>query len=694
MRAALGQAALLVLLLQLSVGQAADDPPSGKPAKHQITVDDYFTLGMLGEVAISPDGTQVAYTEGRWQESTNDRKSDIWIVPANGGSSTRLTQERGNYSSLRWSPDGKSLYFTHSRKGPGDNKQPPFDGSTQVWRLTRGEREPTAITRVAGGVNGFDLARAGDWLIYTTSSDADDGDWSKLRDQFSGLKYGTRKRTKTQVFRLDLGNWRTTRLVELSRAVDDFALSPDGQKLAAITGSDGEVITLEGQSKLTIVNLNDGAMTDLPDDLWRKQAPSPYGRIQGVKWSADSKALAFAVGFDGYPGELFVAVWQDAKPPQIKKIARPGDVSLHGGVDGGIQMQWRGDSRDLCFLGDDRSRVRIYCVENATGNAAAAKSLTPDEVVVDAFAWDQAGKAAAAIIGSPGRMHDVHLLEGSKATRLTNIHAHTREWSLPRISVVRWMGAKGKPVEGVLELPPDYVAGKPLPLIVNLHGGPTAAWPCSMLFGFSGSVLFAGNGYAYFSPNYRGSTGYGDAFLTELVGHENEIELEDIQKGVDYLIAEKVADKDNLGVAGWSNGGYLTNCLISKTSRFRAASSGAGIADVIFEWGGNDEPAYPMVLKGGPPWKVPDEYRRTSPIFDFGKVTTPTIFHVGEEDLRCPKAHCQMAHRALKEYLGVDTELVIYPGEAHGPVKYASRKAKLTWDLAWFDHYLKRKPKP
>jgi len=181
--------------------------------------------------------------------------------------------------------------------------------------------------------------------------------------------------------------------------------------------------------------------------------------------------------------------------------------------------------------------------------------------------------------------------------------------------------------------------------------------------------------------------------MTDLVGRENEIELEDILSGVDKLIADGIADPERIAVAGWSNGGYLTNCLIAKTDRFKAASSGAGIVDVTMEWGTNDEPAFPMNFNRGTPWEVPESYRRASPIFKFGKVRTPTLFHVGENDLRCPRGQTDTAHRALKEFLNVETELLVYPGEEHGLDSYSNCRAKLTWELAWFDHFVKGKPK-
>lgn len=661
--------------------------------KHVVVVDDHFTLGILNDISISPNGEWIAYTEGRWQESTNDRKSDIWLVAANGGSPRCLTFDRAGYDTLRWSPDGKFLYFACQLKRASETS-PPYDGSRQVWRLAVNGTELLPVTRVSDGIDGYDLAANGNWLIYTTSGEEDQGEWAKLRAKFPKIKYGSRKAAQTAINKIDLVNWRTTEITKYSGAVDDFSISPDGMRLAMITAPDGAVITMEGQSKATILDLADGQATDLPHEQWAKHLTSPYGRLSEPRWASDSKALAFAVGFDAYPSEIFVATWDGKPEPQISKVKRPGRVSLHGGVDGGTLLQWRGDSRDLCFLGDDHARVRIYCVKEAHNEKAEPKEITSGDVVIERFVWDRAGKRAAAIYGTPDKMNEVYTFSEHAWKQVTTINAHAHSWALPKISIAKWKSTDGVWIEGILELPADHKPGTPLPMIVNLHGGPTSAWPYNMVSGYMGSVLFASQGYAFFSPNYRGSTGYGDKFITDLIRHENEIEVQDILSGIDKLIEDGIADKDHLAVAGWSNGGYLTNCLIAKTDRFKAASSGAGIIDMTMEWGISDEPAFPSVFTDGAPWNCPDGYRRVSPIYGFCDVKTPTLFHVGENDRRCPKGHSEMAFRALKEFVKVDTELLTYPGEQHGLSSLGSRRAKLAWELAWFDHYLKGRPKP
>jgi dipeptidyl aminopeptidase/acylaminoacyl peptidase len=282
----------------------------------------------------------------------------------------------------------------------------------------------------------------------------------------------------------------------------------------------------------------------------------------------------------------------------------------------------------------------------------------------------------------------------SRASKLIlDPNPYTATWKLPSVQHITWKAPDGTEVGGVLELPHGYKKGDKLPLVVAIHGGPTTSTKADLSFDpHNGRLYFAAAGYAVLLPNYRGSTGYGDKFVTDLIGHENDVEVKDILAGIQHLVKEGIADPERVGCMGWSNGGYLTNCLITlKDSpiKFKAASSGAGIVDTVAEWGFNDEPAYPIVFKKGLPWEQPEIYKKTSPTYQLGNVTTPTLVHVGGNDVRCPPGHSQMLYRALKENLKVPTELVVYPGEPHGLTKLSNRKAKMEWDLAWFDKYLK-----
>lgn len=223
---------------------------------------------------------------------------------------------------------------------------------------------------------------------------------------------------------------------------------------------------------------------------------------------------------------------------------------------------------------------------------------------------------------------------------------------------------------------------------MQLHGGPTWAEPYALRLSTRGHGLWAARGWAVFHPNYRGSTGYGDDFLVQLVGAENAIEVADILSGVDHLVAQGIADPDQLGVMGWSNGGYLTNCVITQTDRFKAASSGAGVFDQTLQWATEDTPGHVINYMQGLPWEVPDAHLAASPLFSADSISTPTVIHVGEHDPRVPVEHARALYRALHVYLDVPVELLVYPGQGHSLSPPTFRAAKMAWDRAWFDNYV------
>lgn len=654
--------------------------------KRAITIDDYFTQADIGQVAVGR--SYVAYTEARWQEATDDRKSDLWLVRPADQAVRRLTSERANDRAPQWDPAERYVYFLGNRKREAE-KRPPYDGKTQVWRLPPTGGEPEAVTRVEGGVEAFELARDGTSLLYQVSHEKVEDDFAGLRSKFKSLDYGHGKEKRSQLWKLDLTTWRAEKLVDEGRYIHEFSAAPDGQRIAMITTPDDKVISFEGQSRVDLFDVHAGKATPLPDAVFRAKAPSPYGWLEKLAWSADSTSLAFNVIFDGYPAQIIVAQWR-ASEPSVFPLPLAAGMHVRGY---GSPLQWRAVGRDLCFCGEEKGRVRLCMArEVQAGKRPEFDTLTGGDVVVEAFSRSHDAQQAdhvAVVKATPTQLADVYFSSGASERRITHVNPQADSWQLPKLSVVSWQGAGGKTVEGILELPPDHIPGKPVPLVVEIHGGPTTASYYKLQYWIYGRTLLPARGYAVLCPNYRGSTGYGDTFTTDLIGRENDLDVEDILKGVDALVERGIADPQRLAVSGWSNGGYLTNCLITKTDRFKAAISGAGIVDTIMEFGANDEPAYAIVFKQGFPWSNPEKYHRASSTYQLDRIRTPTLIHVGANDERCPPGHSRMLYRTLKYYNHVPTELIVYPGEGHGVMAYKHRRAKMEWDLAWLERYVK-----
>ncbi|MFO0798807.1 MAG: S9 family peptidase [Gemmataceae bacterium] len=668
--------AFLVLL-------AVVPPAAAQP--RPVTPADYASVVTANEVAVSPDGTQVAYTVATWDEKADNRRTDLWVTTTDGkGTPRRLTSDRASDRHPKWAADGSAVYVLRNVKAK-DSKEPPHDGTSQVWRVgVQGKAAPAAITKVSGGVTGYDYAAAAGYVFYTADDEVTDpDDFLKLRERYPRIEYGHGKRKVSVVYRLPANDGDAITIHAGKRYIREFAVSADGKRVAMITAPDDTVIRWEGDSR---VDVWEAGKVTVTDQGWKKSAASPWPWLEGLAWNPAGDRLAYCTIFDAHPAELIACHLADGAW-KSQRVPRRDNYQLRGY---GTPLRWWQDT--LYFVTDhqgfnDLQSWNPHNPDRFTQN----HEMAGRDGVIYAFDLTAAGGHPVAVRGNHAGLAEV---VGPTRRPLTDLNPQAKGWQLPSVEHVTWKAPDGTKVGGALELPAGYKKGaSKLPLVVAIHGGPTTSSTAALQFDpHNGRLYFAAAGYAVLAPNYRGSTGYGDTFTTDLVGRENDLDVKDILAGIKHLIDAGIADPDRIAVMGWSNGGYLTNCLISLADspvRIRAASSGAGILDTVAEWGFNDEPAYPRVFKKGLPWEVPDNYRRTSPTYQLGNVKTPTLIHVGEKDDRCPPGHSRMLYRALRENLSVPTQLCVYPGEPHGLGKLSHRRAKMEWDLAWFDRYLK-----
>lgn len=666
--------------------------PAAPAQQRPITPADYGSVATATEVAVSPDGTHVAYTVATWDEKADNRRHDLWVASADGkGVPRRLTAQRANDRHPKWAADGSAVYVLRNVKEQ-DAKDPPRDGSTQVWRVAvQGKTAPAALTHVKGGVTGYDYAPVAGYVFYTADDEVSDpDDFLKLRDRYPRIEYGHGKRKVSVLYRLPAAEGDVLTLHAGKRYIREFAVTADGKRVAMITAPDDTVVRSEGDSR---VDVWEAGKVTTTDQGWKKTAASPWPWLESLAWNEAGDRLAYCTVFDAHPAELIACRLADGGW-ESERMPRGNAFQLRGY---GTPLRWWKDSVYFVTDQDGANDVRTWSPVRRDGFGGGNVLCGPGAVMYtfDIVRVGPDRGIMAGVRGSPDALAEVVSSAPQGRLTLTDLNPQANDWQLPSVEHVTWAAPDGTKVGGALELPPNYRKGsRKLPLVVAIHGGPTTSSTAALQFDpHNGRLYFAAAGYAVLAPNYRGSTGYGDKFTRDLVGHENDLDVKDILAGIKHLIDAGVADPEWIAVMGWSNGGYLTNCLIALPDppvRIAAASSGAGILDTVAEWGFNDEPAYPRVFKKGLPWEQPDLYRRTSPTYQLANVKTPTLIHVGANDERCPPGHSRMLYRALRENLGVPTQLCVYPGEPHGLGKLSHRRAKMEWDLAWFDRYLRR----
>ncbi len=683
---------LVLCLFVVAVGRLSAAPPE---RTHDIVPADYASVNTITEIALSPDGKQVAYCLATWDKKADNRKTDLWVVDTDGkGKPKQLTSDRANDSHPKWSADGKSIYVLAAR---GAKAKP------QVWKVPL-DGKPEAVTDLKAGVVGYDYAPKADAVFYTIDATATDkDDFSALRAKFDKIEYGHGKRAVSELFSVK-GEGKPEKVLADNRYIREFAVTQDGKKIAMVSAIDDTVVKSEGESRVDV--WEGGKITTPPTDVYRAKAASPYAWLEGLAWNPDGTKFAFCAIFDAYPAEVIIG---EVKGTEWRTRRLTRRANPDKGRPDGTSFHVRGYGSPIKWV--DETRLSLLTEHHgATGWMAIHIDRLDTRFsgrgggVMYAFDFHTGGKDLVFLIDSRGSFPA--LRRGFEPEDvIVDPNPHVSTWKFPRVFHIDWKAPDGTSIGGPLELPHGYLTpdearaqklpvSKPLPLVVAIHGGPTTASYNDQRFDpHNGRLYFAAKGYAVLCPNYRGSTGYGDKFLTDLVGNENDLDVKDIIAGIQHLIKEGIADPERIAVMGWSNGGYLTNCLITLKNppvKIKAASSGAGILDTVAEWGFNDEPAYPIMFKKGLPWEQPDIYKKTSPVYGIGNVTTPTLIHVGGNDDRCPPGHSRMLYRALKEYKNVPTQLCVYPGQPHGLGTLTFRTAKMEWDLAWFEKYMKK----
>jgi dipeptidyl aminopeptidase/acylaminoacyl peptidase len=399
-------------------------------------------------------------------------------------------------------------------------------------------------------------------------------------------------------------------------------------------------------------------------------------------WSPDGSRIAYLQG--GPPK------YRDYDPPQIAVLPAAGGEPrlLTAALDRAVSgPRWSSDGRaGLFLLEDDRSVI----LARVRAEGGMAERLTPEGGV--AMAFDLGPEGQTVLLHSTALTPaEVMALDPTGFRPLSRQNeALLQSFSLGAVEGIEWKSGDGTEIHGLLFKPPGFQSARRYPTIVYIHGGPVA----QDQFDFDDIRLFlAAEGYLVLAPNYRGSSGRGRDFSRAIYADWGRLEVQDVLAGVDALVTRGLADPERLGIGGWSYGGMMTNYTIASDARFKAAASGASIANQITGYG-TDQYVRQYEGEFGPPWKGIDLYLRTSyPFFHADRIKTPTLFLCGERDFNVPLINSEQMYQALRS-LNVPTRLVIYPGQHHGLTKPSYRQDKLERYLSWFGVYLNPETKP
>ncbi len=663
---------LAALALVPALGAQAPAAPSPSAPPRPFSLDDLSRVRDVREPQISPDGAWVAYTVSSPDTAEDRSKSAVWMASWDGTRNVRLTTSKPGEHTPRWSPDGRWLAFLSSRE----------DEHTQLWLLDRLGGEGRKATTLPSDVDDYAWAPDGKRIALV----AEDADTAKPktplpividRFQFKQDEGGYLGKQRRHLYVLDVESGKTTMLTPGDYDELLPAWSPDGKSLAFVSKRRPD-FDRDSNWDLYVIDAAPGGGA----------APRPLTTFEGPDndpdtesrpaWSPDGRSIAYLQG--GPLKLIYYAVLKLAVVPAAGGAPRILTAALDRNVASPV---WSADGSSITFLLEDDRAVGLARVPAAGG---AIERLVSGPRVVSAFAAGANGKLAV-LASAPLVPAEVFALDG---TTLRPLSHQNDEWlsrvKLGAVEPISFKSRDGTAVNGFTVKPPDFASGKRYPTILRIHGGPVSQYQNE--FDFQLQTL-AGHGYLVVVANPRGSSGRGEWFSAAIFADWGNKDAQDVLAAVDYVVAQGLADPARLGVGGWSYGGILTNYVIAQDRRFKAAVSGASISNVLAGYG-TDQYVREYEVELGVPWKAADTWVRLSfPFLHADRITTPTLFLCGDRDFNVPLLNSEQMYQALRS-LGVETQLVIYPGQHHGINKPSYRRDRLERYLAWYDKYLKR----
>ena len=690
---------LIITLLMLTSAVNGKTQAPSRP----FTIDDLLKIRRVSDPQVSPDGRWIAYTIADTDKAANKRITQIYLISVEGGEARQLTNEKQSSTSPRWSPDGKRLAFVSAR-----------DGESQIWVMDVEGGEAKKLTNISTGADGPVWSPDGKWIAFTSEiypecttdecnkkrveQAAESKVKAKIADRLLFRHWTSWKEGKrTHIFVAPTEGGATAVAARDLTPGDydappfslggppDYDFSPDSKELAFARNVD-KVEAISTNGDIFIVPVAGEATGNAAGTAPRRITGDNPANDASPQYSPDGRYIAYrAQSKPGFESDRWRLMLYDRKTGQSHSLTEQLDNHAEG-------FSFSPDSQKIYLSVGERGRQPLYEIPVAGGEV---KKLIADgfndDVQVSAD-----GKMLVFTRQSLTRPIEIYRASsgGAGITQVTKTNdAFLADFSLKPAEEMTWEGAAGAKVQGWIVKPANFNPGRKWPMIVLIHGGPQGAWNDSWSYRWNPQV-FASAGYVVFTPNPRGSTGFGQKFTDEISGDWAGKVYTDIMNGVAYAASLPYVDKERVGAAGGSYGGYMVNWLLGHNDdarvKFKAFVSHAGLFNLMSMYGATEELWFAEWEFKGTPWTNPDLYTKWSPHMFVKNFKTPTLVVHGELDYRVPVGEGLQLFTTLQRQ-GVESKLLYYPDEGHWVLKPQNSELWYNTVLGWFDNYLKPK---
>lgn len=654
----------------LAQNSVTSNATSSRPEKHLVTPEDVLSIREPRELQISPDGKQVAF---RVREPADPKRpraprtTNIWIVSTDGKSPAHpLISNLKNATTPRWSPDGRWLAFLSDSAESGI-KEP--DATIQVYLLPSEGGKAERLTSIPGGVEGFAWSPDSKMIAFLAR---DQPTAKELERQSAGddATEVDRNFKYSKLWVTNLSDHKAVQVTKQDFEIYEVAWSPKGDEIALVVAR-----TQKPEDSLlfslVIVNRSTGEVA--------RTLSTNVELTGGLRWSPDGRWITFYEG----PPTKDMSAWVSIIAANGASPVRPLMKDYSGSV---IALEWTPDAKHLLAQSIEGTRQALLTIDVTTGDV---RKLADVLQTIWEFSFSTNGKTIVYTAQSLESPSDIWVwTKDAQPRQITDFNPQTKSWRLGKIREVEWKNSKdGLTRRGIVITPPGYKAGNLYPTIVNTHPGDTAWWAGLHAKWWAWGQLLASRGYVVFMPNTRGVSGEGWQ-LHATIANWGGMAFQDLMDGVDYLVEQKIADPNRLGIGGWSNGGFMTEYTITHTTRFKAAVAQAGHSDFFSLYGTSSLRASLRVSNLGSPYDTRKKYDDISPITFIRACRTPTLLLHGINDAGVPVSQAYEFYTGLKD-VGVEAEMVVYPREGHNIQEYAHQLDIQKRVTAWFDKHLK-----